>query len=119
MSDTMREREQQDRQNPSATVSSPEPKGHRLHVVDRKEITVTGVREVLSFDSELVRLVTTCGILHLEGRELRVHALNTKDGVVSVTGALCGVLYEELTDGSSRDSAAKPRKTGGFGRLFG
>ncbi len=119
MSDIMRERELKDRQDPSASAVSAEPKGHRLQAVDRKEITVTGVREVLSFDSELVRLVTVCGILHLEGRELRVHVLNTKDGVVSVTGTLCGVLYEELSDGSNRDTTAKPRKAGGLGRLFG
>ena len=67
---------------------------------DRREITVKGVSEVLSFDESLVRLVTVSGILNLEGEEFRVHVLNLKDGVVAVTGRLCGVLYED-TDGAS------------------
>ncbi len=58
---------------------------------------VRGVREVLSFDEHNVRLVTTAGVLNLEGRELRIHTLNTKDGIVAVTGILDGVLYENDT----------------------
>jgi sporulation protein YabP len=83
---------------------------------DRREITVKGVSEVLSFDETLVRLITVCGILNLEGEGLRVHVLNLKDGIVAVTGRLDGVLYE--SDNASVDdvsSKAKPRSR----RLFG
>ena len=106
MSDMRENREQQ---------SSASPSGHRLMATDRKEITVTGVREVVSFDSEIVRLVTVCGILNLEGKELRIHVLNTRDGTVAVTGVLHGVLYEDVVDERTRDV----RKTKGIGRLFG
>ena len=63
-------------------------RGHTLAVRDRGQITVSGVSEVLSFDEANVRLVTTCGILNLEGQTLRIHVLNTADGVVAVTGKL-------------------------------
>lgn len=95
------------------------PGSHRLLAQDRKEITVTGVREVVSFDSEIVRLVTVCGILNLEGKDLRIHVLNTRDGTVAVTGTLSGVLYEEIPDEHPRDGTASPRKSKGLGRLFG
>ena len=91
---------------------------HSIEAVGRREIVVKGVREVLSFDSENVRLVTVCGVLNLEGSELRVHVLNTKEGVVAVTGTLTGVLYE---DDPSKDTppTRKERKGGRLGRLFG
>ena len=58
-------------------------RGHTLAVRDRGQITVSGVSEVLSFDEANVRLVTTCGILNLEGDGLRIHVLNTADGTVA------------------------------------
>ena len=76
---------------------SAQSRGHSLSATDRREITVKGVSEVLSFDETVVRLVTVCGILNLEGEGLRVHVLNLKEGIVAVTGQLNGVLYEDET----------------------
>ncbi len=74
--------------------STPPSTGHSLEANERREMLVRGVREVLSFDEHNVRLITTAGVLNLEGRELRIHTLNTRDGIVAVTGTLDGVLYE-------------------------
>lgn len=87
--------------------------GHLLVAEDRREITVKGVSEVLSFDDTLVRLVTLCGILNLEGEKLRVHVLNLQDGIVGVTGRLNGVLYE-----SERSESPAPRGKERPRRLF-
>lgn len=85
-----------DRNAAQAYSSTAEPsRGHSLVAADRKEITVKGVSEVVSFDESNVRLVTVCGILNLEGEGLRIHVLNTKEGWVAVTGRLNGVLYED------------------------
>ena len=98
------------------STTATQNRGHSLVAIDRHEITVKGVSEVISFDETNVRLVTVCGILNLEGEGLRIHILNTKDGIVAVTGTLNGVLYEEdqlaMPDGSNR---AKSRTR----RLFG
>ena len=69
-------------------------RGHSLAARDRRDVTVTGVSEVLSFDETLVRLVTSCGVLNLEGEGLRVRTLDLGSGTVAVTGQLNGVLYE-------------------------
>jgi sporulation protein YabP len=83
---------------------------------ERREITVSGVSDVISFDETNVRLVTTCGVLNLEGESLRIHVLNTKDGTVAVTGQLNGVLYEDPDKGASAPSErSRPRSR----RLFG
>jgi sporulation protein YabP len=88
--------------------------GHGLIATDRREITVKGVSEVLSFDESLVRLVTVCGVLNLEGEGFRVHVLNLKDGIVAVTGRLCGVLYEDADGASATEPST--RETGFRGR---
>lgn len=82
-------------------------RGHSLAAQDRREITVKGVSEVLSFDETLVRLVTACGILNLEGEGLRVCALDLGAGHVAVTGRLNGVLYED-----AQTEAPAPRGKG-------
>ena len=88
---------------------------HRLTLNERNKLTVTGVTEVVSFDEETVRLVTTCGILNLEGEELRIHVLNTKDGTVAVTGKLNGILYEDPDREPPSARPAKPRLRRFFG----
>ena len=85
-------------------------RGHTLAVRDRGQITVSGVSEVLSFDEANVRLVTSCGILNLEGEALRIHVLNTADGVVAVTGKLSGVLYEDADAPTERASKNRSRR---------
>lgn len=90
-------------------------KPHDLTATGRRDITVHGVTDVVSFDEANIRLVTTCGILNLEGEELRIHVLNTKEGTVLVTGKLNGLLYE---DADPRPEPA-PRSARPRGRLFG
>lgn len=87
---------------------------HSLCAVNRDAITVQGVKDVISFDEENVLLVTVCGQLALEGTGLRVKVLNTKDGVVEVTGKLNGLLYYD-----DQPSGAEPKGKGrSFGRFF-
>ena len=95
------------------TVQSP-VKGHSLVANERREITVSGVTDVVSFDETNVRVVTTCGVLNLEGEGLRIHVLNTKDGIVAVTGRLTGVLYEDAETSDTGRASTKGRR-----RLFG
>lgn len=100
----------------ATNTTATQNRGHSLVAVDRREITVKGVSEVISFDETNVRLVTVCGILNLEGEGLRIHVLNTKDGTVAVTGKLDGVLYEEeQTAATKSDDRPKSRVR----RLFG
>ena len=100
----------------ATSTTATQNRGHSLMAIDRREITVKGVSEVISFDETNVRLVTVCGILNLEGEGLRIHVLNTREGTVAVTGKLNGVLYEEDQPvPSDRDARPKSRAR----RLFG
>lgn len=98
--------------NPAGNVPAADRKPHTLWAVDRKEVTVKGVTDVLSFDDRSVELVTASGRMSLDGRDLHVTVLDTAGGVVSVTGLLCGVFYE------TPDEDNVPGKKRGIGRLF-
>lgn len=82
---------------------------HELVLTGRRELKVSGVKEVLSFDDRSVALDTVCGELTIDGEGLKVSALDTKCGRVSVVGNVTSAIYS--------DSPSGERK-GLFGRLF-
>lgn len=69
--------------------------GHDCIIKGRKHADITGVKEVVSFDSSGVVLVTSCGELTLEGNEIRVGTLDTDRGIVAVDGQICAVYYSD------------------------
>ena len=84
---------------------------HSIVSCGRRTVKITGVKDVLSFDDSSVLLVTLCGNMALEGGELHVSVLDTKNGVVEVNGRLDAVVYY---DNSSDGKNSKGR----LGRLF-
>ena len=80
---------------------------HKLTLNDRKQLTMTGVCEVISFDDTAVILRTTMGTLTVQGSQLQLKTLSLDGGQVAVEGRVCALLYEE------------PRKSGGLRRLLG
>jgi sporulation protein YabP len=69
------------------------PLSHEIAVKGRKQMSISGVREVLSFDESAVRLRTVCGELGVEGEGLRIGVLDTQRGVVTLTGARVDAVY--------------------------
>ncbi len=80
---------------------------HKLTLNERKNLTLTGVTEVVSFDDTAVILQTTLGTLEVQGQQLQLKTLSIDGGQVVVDGHISGLVYEE------------PRLGGSFwGRLF-
>ena len=78
-----------------------------LRLENRARLSVTGVREVESFDQESVVLHTAKGVLVIRGQSLHLQTLSIEGGQVAVDGTVDALLYEE------------PQKQGGFfSRLF-
>ena len=75
----------------------------------RREMSISGVTEVIGFDEECVRLKSVDGELFVEGRDIKIGALDTDRGVVTLTGTVNGIYYAAEPD--------KQRK-GFFGRLM-
>lgn len=68
---------------------------HRLSLNECKELTVTGVDEVVSFDEEAVVLKTSLGTLTVHGRQLQLKTLSTNGGQVEISGNVCALIYQQ------------------------
>lgn len=74
---------------------------HNIIVEDRKKMTLTGVKDVLSFDEETVVLDTSLGRLTVKGSGLHIVNFDTKSGDLSAEGRLYALVYitEEKNSG--------------------
>ena len=79
---------------------------HKLSLNERRELTMTGVTEVVSFEENAVVLRTGLGTLIVQGHGLQLKTLSLDGGQVAVEGSVSALVYEE------------PR-AGGWRRLFG
>jgi len=68
---------------------------HKLQLNDRKQLTMTGVTEVVSFDEDSVVLQTTLGTLIVQGQQLQLKNLSLDGGQVAVDGEISALAYEE------------------------
>ena len=66
---------------------------HEINLRQRKEMTVNGVVEVISFDEENVQLITDCGEMYIEGEELRVDTLDKDRKIIVLNGRIDAVYY--------------------------
>ena len=81
---------------------------HKLTMNERRQLTMTGVTEVVSFEDTAVVLQTSLGTLIVQGKELQLKTLSLEGGQVAVDGNVSALIYEE------------PRGSGGWRRrLFG
>ena len=68
---------------------------HKLQLSERKQLTMTGVTEVVSFDEGSVVLRTSLGTLIVQGTELQLKTLSLEGGQVAVDGQVSALIYEE------------------------
>lgn len=81
---------------------------HRLTLNERRQLSMTGVSEVVSFDEAAVVLRTELGTLVIQGKDLQLKTLSLEGGQVVVEGSVGALHYEE------------PRPAGGWlRRLMG
>ena len=68
---------------------------HKLTLTERKNLTLTGVTEVISFDENAVILKTGLGTLVIHGQGLQLKNLSLDGGQVGVEGTVSALIYEE------------------------
>lgn len=68
---------------------------HKLTLNERRQLTMTGVTEVVSFEDTQVVLQTTLGTLIVQGQELQLKTLSLEGGQVAVDGQISAFVYEE------------------------
>ena len=68
---------------------------HVIKLVDRKNIVVSGVKKINSFDDKEFYIVSVMGDLIITGTELELIKLDTNDGNVSIKGNISGINYQD------------------------
>lgn len=66
---------------------------HKLTLEKRQQGTVTGVRDVSSFDEKEILLVTEAGKLLIKGEQLHMKRLNLEKGEVDLEGKVDSLTY--------------------------
>lgn len=84
---------------------------HSINVLERKNILVTGVKKIESFDDEEFLMETVMGFLVLKGEGLELLKLDTMQGNVSIKGLLKSFAYIE-------DVGKKEKESSLISRLF-
>jgi sporulation protein YabP len=80
-------------------------RNHKVNLNARSSATITGVKDVLSFDAGEVLLETEMGILMLRGNELHVNRLTLEKGEVDIDGRIDSLTYSDNnTYGKSGES---------------
>lgn len=80
-----------------------------LVLEDRKKLSVSGVKDVDSFDEESMIIYTELGELSVRGSDLHINRLSLETGELMIEGEIYALVY---TDDN-------PKKEGFFGKLFG
>ncbi|WDL98985.1 sporulation protein YabP [Alicyclobacillus sp. ALC3] len=66
---------------------------HDIHISGRKQVEVTGISSVDSFDANSFVLTTKTGPLHIRGAGLHMRHLDLQTGVVIIEGTVSGLEY--------------------------
>ncbi|MEG1658040.1 MAG: YabP/YqfC family sporulation protein [Oscillibacter sp.] len=82
---------------------------HRLELIGREKLIVSGVEDVERFDETGIVMATAAGVLVVTGGDLHIGKLSLEGGELTVDGRIDSLAYEEPT----RDRGSLLR------RLFG
>ncbi len=86
------------------------PKQQEVTMTNRKQLELTGVKNVENFDSGQFLLETNLGYLSILGQNLHMKHLSLEHGIAVIEGYIHSLAY--------RDSAADGKSKGLLGKLF-
>ncbi len=68
---------------------------HGISILERKNIAISGVKKIESFDNEEFFMETTMGFLVIKGEQLEIIKLDTYQGNVTIKGKVDSLGYIE------------------------
>lgn len=84
---------------------------HSISLNERKNIMVTGVKKIESFDDHEFLMETSMGYLYIKGENLEIIRLDTFQGTVSIKGKFTSLNYMD-------DTKKKEKEESVFAKLF-
>lgn len=77
---------------------------HGISISERKNIMITGVKKIESFDNEEFIMETTLGYLVIKGEELEIIKLDTYQGNVSIKGRVDALSYLDSNNKKDKEN---------------
>ncbi|MBE6023943.1 MAG: sporulation protein YabP [Cellulosilyticum sp.] len=68
-------------------------KKHTLNLIEREKMVIAGVKEVFSFDEQLIELETSQGYLDIRGEKLHIVKMNIDEGDLAIEGIVSEMVY--------------------------
>ena len=81
-----------------------------LILENRNKLSISGVKDVLSFDDQVIIMETELGLLTVKGEKLKINKLSIDTSEVIVEG--------EITTLSYNNHSKKEQEGGLFGKIF-
>lgn len=78
--------------------------GHELKLSDRREIYLTGIKKIISFDTEEFLMESSMGIILIKGSSLELIKLDTHDGNLKIKGKINGINYLDSNNSKNKES---------------
>lgn len=75
-----------------------------LKLIDRREISLSGIKKITSFDSEEFLLESNMGMILIKGSTLEIMKLDTHDGNVKIKGKINSVMYLDGKEKAKEES---------------
>ena len=85
---------------------------HNFQLIERKNVSISGVKKIDSFDSEEFLIESVMGIMVLKGEGLELIKLDTMQGVVTIKGMVNSLTYVD------EKSTQKNKEKSVISRLF-
>jgi sporulation protein YabP len=76
----------------------------KISLTNRGQGLVTGVKDVLAFDTEEVLLDTELGVLQIKGADMHVVRLTLEKGEVAFEGRIDAMTYSDVAKSGSQES---------------
>ncbi len=83
-----------------------------LILESRNKLSVSGVRDVISFDDQIVLVDTELGLLTIKGENIRINKLSIDTSEVIIEGDISFLSY------SDNDKSSKENNSSFFGKIF-
>lgn len=84
-------------------------KPHRLMLDNRKRTTLTGVEDVVEFDTTKIILESSMGILTIIGADLKITRLSIEKGEADIEGKVDSLTYSQVNNYGEKGKSALKR----------
>ena len=75
--------------------------GQVMNLINRNEMKLTGVNDVLEFSDNMIELVTNMGLLSIKGEGLKILNVSTESHTAGISGRVDLIEYKKQKEAKS------------------